>query len=795
MTTVSLQDNFPVHDQKGMKRLWANPCFKVFCIAFITAFFIFLPFIIYNRGMFTYYGDFNVQQIPFYQHAHDYILNEGLGWDWYTDLGANFLGSYSFYLLGSPFFWITLVFPSEAVPYLMAPLLMLKFACIAVSGYAFIERFTKTSNMAIIGGLLYAFSGFNIYNIFFNHFHEAVWIFPLLLIALEEEMASDKKGLFALAVAACATVNYYFFFGQVIFTLIYFFIRCLSPDVKMTWKKFFKLAFEAVLGVLLSAVMLYPSVLAILGNDRITERLYGYDILLYSREQRYALIFTSMFLPPDMPARPNLFTDSNSKWSSVSAYLPLFSMTGVIAFLKTHGKHWIKRILGVSLVMAMIPILNSLFSALNWNYYARWFYMPILIMSLATVLAFEEYGEDGDFERFKSGFAWVGAVTFACMLIGIIPKEEDGEIVWFSLEGYPLIFWIYMAVAVLFFFIALILIKQMMNQKNCFRVTSIVLCICIVSYSWMMLAWGTANGNGYELIHDVMLNGEENFTMDDEEEAFYRVNSDDITDNAAMFWGMASVQAFQSVVPGSIQQFYAEIGYDRNVASRPEKSYMGLNGLTSVKYYIMEPDSESTPPSGFTYYDDQNGYDIYINDYYIPMGFTYEGYVDRYVMDGTAEKYRDRLMLHAIYLSDEDIEKYGDLLTAYTREDIPNLTEEVYFSDCEKRAENVCDSFSYDSDSFTATVTLESDDLVFFSVPYEEGWSVKVNGTEREVIVANVGFMAVKADAGDNVIEFSYETPGLKVGVAVSTASAVMLILWCFIPYVINGRKSKKGAK
>ncbi len=175
-------------DRGGRKnlfqRLWANPSVMIFIIAFVLAFFIFLPFIIYNRGMFTYYGDFNVQQIPFYIHSNEFVKTEGLGWDWYTDLGSNFVGSYSFYLLGSPFFWLTLIFPSSVMPYLMAPVLMLKFACIAVSGHAFIARFAKTKEMAVIGGLLYAFCGFNIYNIFFNHFHEAVWIFPLLLIAL-----------------------------------------------------------------------------------------------------------------------------------------------------------------------------------------------------------------------------------------------------------------------------------------------------------------------------------------------------------------------------------------------------------------------------------------------------------------------------------------------------------------------------------------------------------------------------------------------------------------------------------
>ncbi len=788
------------HSQKGLMRFFSDPHTKVFGIAFVTALFIFLPFIIYNRGMFVYYGDFNVQQIVFYTHAQEYITTGQSGWDWYTDLGANFIGSYSFYLLGSPFFWLTLLFPTAAVPYLLAPLLMLKFACIAVSGYVYIRRFAKTDQMAMLGALLYAFSGFNIYNIFFNHFHEAVWIFPLLLTALEEEMTTKRRGVFALTVAASAVINYYFFFGQVIFTLLYFFIRLASPDIKaaMSFKRFMKLFVEAILGVVLSAVMLLPSVLAILGNERITERLYGYDMLLYNNVQRYALILSSMFLPPDMPARPNFFTGSNSKWSSVSAYLPLFSMTGVIAFLQTHRKHWIKRVLFASLVFALIPFLNSLFSALAWNYYARWFYMPLLLMALATVISFEDYAADGDATRFRDGLIWVGAVTFVCMLIGILPKKEDGEIVWFELAGYPIMHWLYIAVAVIFLLISIVLIKNFMGREFKMHTVALTLCVAIVSCSWMMIAWGTANGDGYEVIHDSLIAGADKFTLADDSEQFYRVNShEDLTDNAPMYWGMASVQTFQSVVPSSIMDFYAEIGYDRNVASRPEKSYIGLNGLTSVKYYIMPMDApEEELPQGFTYIGLQNGYKLYQNDHYIPMGFTYDGYVDRYVMDGTAEKYRDRLMLHALYLDEEQIAAYGDLLTAYERTDIPNLTADVYFDDCARRAENACDTFAFDSNSFTATITLERDNLVFFSVPYEKGWSAKVGGEEREVLKVNGGFMAVKADAGANLIEFTYRTPGLAKGAAVSGAGAVLLGIWWMLPQIqtyCNKRKKERN--
>ena len=133
--------------------------FQAFWMALLLAAAVFAPFILYGKGLFIYYGDFNVQQIPFYQMAHDAVRAGEFGWSWTTDLGANFIGSYSFYLLGSPFFWLTLPFPSAAVPYLMGPLLILKFACASTAAYLWLRRFVRPA-YALLGGLLYAFSGF-----------------------------------------------------------------------------------------------------------------------------------------------------------------------------------------------------------------------------------------------------------------------------------------------------------------------------------------------------------------------------------------------------------------------------------------------------------------------------------------------------------------------------------------------------------------------------------------------------------------------------------------------------------
>lgn len=146
------------HETKK-KSIRDNYFLKAFFLGLGLSFLVFLPFIVVDGGRFLFYGDFNVQQVPFYRLAHDAVRSGNLGWSHLTDLGANFIGSYSFYLLGSPFFWLTIPFPSEWVQFLMGPLLILKFACATLTGYVYIHRYTKSKDTALIGAVLYAFPG------------------------------------------------------------------------------------------------------------------------------------------------------------------------------------------------------------------------------------------------------------------------------------------------------------------------------------------------------------------------------------------------------------------------------------------------------------------------------------------------------------------------------------------------------------------------------------------------------------------------------------------------------------
>ncbi|MDD5923725.1 MAG: YfhO family protein [Clostridia bacterium] len=770
---------------------------KTFLLGLFFASLIFLPFIIYNNGYFLYYGDFNVQQVPFYQMIHDSIRSGKLFWSNTTDLGANIIGSYSFYMLGSPFFWLTLLFPSKAVPYLMGPLLILKFACASWAGYVYVNRYLKEKNYAVIAGLLYGFSGFSVYNVFFNHFHEAIIVFPLLLYAVDEFMFNKRRGLLAVTVFASSLMNYYFFCGQVVFVIIYFLLCLFCKDYKFKIKDFLSMAFECVIGLCMSGIILIPSIFAVMQNSRVNSFPEGYSALLYGNEQRYLHIIQSMFFPPDIPARPNFTPDSNAKWASVAAYLPLFGMCGVFGYLQLRKRDRLKKMICLLLLFSFVPLFNSTFQLLNTAYYARWFYMLTLLMSFATVKCFEEENVN-----WKRAITWSASITLGISLaIGLMPENIDNnseEKLKIGLEKYSDRFWIYVAIALICIALTVVCVKIIKkDSKNTNRVIAILGAVSIFYASYILLLGSSHSYDTHNFVIPYALNNGEELELDD----IQNVRSDfyESMDNMGMYWQIPTIQAFHSIVPGSVMEFYESVGVERSVGSRPETNYYGLRGITSCKYlfdcnyddeFFVDLETEKAKMPGWANIGSFNGFKVYQNDYYIPYGFYFDTYITEENYNNCYKDNRHLLLLKALVLSSEDMVKYADTAESVGSYSLYDYNIASYYSDCKELKKHACSQFSYTKNGFEAQITIDDkrDRLVFFSVPYEDGWSAYVNGDSAEIVKVDIGFMAVRVPKGQtSSIVFKYTTPGLKLGAIVTIISVLL-----FIVYYLMVRKKNK---
>ncbi|MBQ8172231.1 MAG: YfhO family protein [Oscillospiraceae bacterium] len=814
-----------------------------FLIPFIMALVTLLPFIIADKGFFFYYGDYNAQTIPFHETCIKAIQNGETGWNWYTDMGVNFVGTYPHYL-ASPFFWITVLFPAEFSKYLLGPILALKIGFSGLTAFVYIRRFVSKPQSAVLGGILYAFSGYSVYNIVFFMFHDVLCFFPLLLAALEEAVVNKRKGIFAAAVAVNAVLNAFFFFQECIFLVLYFLCRlAASKEFRIRVSDFFSLAFESITGVLIAGVLLMPAMYYVLFNDRISDVLTGNPFLFYKQSQYYGNILRSIFFVTDVANENILFPNIQYNWNSSAMYIPLFSMAGVIAFFSGTKKHWAKILLSVLLVIAFVPGLNAVFTLFNETYYARWYYMPSLICSMVTVYTLENERKF----NWKLGIglnALVVALMSALLIFYPTDRSYTAETVTgetkyieaimpkFMAEPMTRVY-LYSGVTLLITVILYVFFRFRRKFTSEVFVRSLTVCtvICSVLLAQGAILYGRPI-NGYTadtyvefMSDDVRINDDSTYRVD--------VMIPCHSYNMNMIWDLYSSFSFQSTVPsGTTGIFRLFSGTDRFASSDYPYEHYAARALLGTKYYIVHEDAivDDSEAGGMVFVDaadtsadsitrDENdqvtfpgatlieerddGYMIFKLDCAVPMGYSYDTCVPYDVaftsvvkIDGKDYRGADRLAMNSAVLTEDQIEKYSDILTPLPETEFVSekWTDERVMEDAAARNAAGVKAFSFGKNSFHAETAYAEDELVVFSVPYDIGWSAVIDGTPVETDKVNGGFIAVRVPAGEHSIDFSYETPGLKLGVIITAAGLLLLGGWIVLWYVVLKRGVQKPA-
>lgn len=783
-----------------------------------------LPFILYRGGIFFYYGDYNVQQVPFYILAHRAVRSGNFFWNFHLDLGSSMGGSFAFYLWGSPFFWFSCLFPEKWIPYMMPFFMSLKYGTALCTSFAWLRTQTRTSRGALLGAFLYAFSGFQACNIVFQHFHEATAFFPLYLLALDHAHSaiscagdksagknplSVKKGIlgFVLMTSAMSVINYFFFFGQVLFLSVYYLIRYASNQkVRQTLKEILQLLLAGVLGLCLSAFFLVQVLDVISGNTRLDDFLLGYDMVAYSEPATPLAILKSFFMLPDLVGRGSLFTSEQIRNSSLSLFLPCFAVSGAIAYLRAHRKGWQRTLLLTCLVIAFVPILNAAFALFNSEYYARWFYMPILLLSLVTVRELE----DADCGNLLFGARMVILADILFLLCAFLPtrpsEEAEGGISFLQIMEYPELFVTEAVVTAVMLPLLLVIVngieftgKRPSSRERacCGLVTrtalALVILCCFLTQAGVLLNGNTIiAGSGGEKWRTQLLENRPEIPGYGNA-SFERIEADGTSTNYEMVWGYPTIHCFESTVSSGIFAFYQGIGPGRTVDSKLNFSHIGARAILSSHYYLenklIRATKNYTKEGGLLGYQkvgESDGYNIYENRYFIPVGFTFDRFMteDTYALlldrDKTAA---DRTLVRDLILDDEAAAKYASFFSGQDTDiDEECLSSDSYYSECRKRASTACTSFTTSKSGFTAEATLDRENLVFFSIPFEKGWSARVDGKEAEIVKADFGLMAVCVPEGTHTITFTYLPYGLHAGILVSLAALVILLAYFLLP-------------
>lgn len=113
---------------------------------------------------------------------------------------------------------------------------------------------------------------------------------------------------------------------------------------------------------------------------------------------------------------------------------------------------------------------------------------------------------------------------------------------------------------------------------------------------------------------------------------------------------------------------------------------------------------------------------------------------------------------------DKDNVGYG-ISGLYMSKPEAKIEEELYNS----RINNSFTNILFKQDYISADINIDQDNsFVYTYVPYDDNWSITDNGREVEKLKANYGFTGFYLSSGSHHIEFTYNVPGLTIGIIIS---------------------------
>ena len=271
---------------KSFKAKWnkirKHEYFKAFTFTFLVGFFLFAIEAVPNGLTLFLNGDYSLQSLSFYADGYTKMWNfiktgEFPMFDYSNLFGENYIGSQSFYYLGSPFFWLLLLVPR---PLLYQGIYLMMIVKLAVGGMFFYillrKYFNISEKVSLIGACCYAFSGWTMYYLWF-HFGDVLAFFPLIIIGIEKVLRERKGGVLTLGLFLCCITNYFFGATFVIFGVMYALFRWIQIygftkrngyKAKERWGVLLQGILYYIAGVGLAAFILLPASVSVADSGR-----------------------------------------------------------------------------------------------------------------------------------------------------------------------------------------------------------------------------------------------------------------------------------------------------------------------------------------------------------------------------------------------------------------------------------------------------------------------------------------------------------------------------------------------
>ena len=211
-------------------------------------------------------SDMYHQYAPFYSEFWNKLRNGGsLSYSWDIGMGTNFTSLYAYYL-ASPVNFIIALFPQKYMIEVMNILIILKLSALSLSFTYYISKhFNNKSCLIALFGTFYGLSAYSAAYSWNIMWLDCIILVPLIMLGLERLINEGKGILYCITLGLCIYTNYYISIMVCISCCLYFAVLMVCTGyknkiVKISFylKRFLKWGLFSLLAAGLSACLLLP---------------------------------------------------------------------------------------------------------------------------------------------------------------------------------------------------------------------------------------------------------------------------------------------------------------------------------------------------------------------------------------------------------------------------------------------------------------------------------------------------------------------------------------------------------
>lgn len=705
--------------------------------------------------------------VPFYEEIRTlFSQGEPPFWNHNFFLGGNILASKGYYFLGDFFAYFSVLLPKLRIEDILLIIQVLKFILCTLLMYLTLQEMKIRTCIAWFVSLLFTFSSWMLIFMGTPAFASFAAILPLLMLGLERYLNRKKFGLVALATFLLVLDNFYLFWSASFYLVLYwpcrYFLKhsfCRESVISFFKSTLFLILIYS-LGVFAAGFMLIPTIGYMIHVPRVTESV-DYT-LLWPSKKIYLDMFIKFISAPFYVNTniPNLFgtqyyrTDQIALFSSsiIALILPQ-----IYVVFKKQTKWVLTLFLAINGIMLIFPFFGSMMHGFAEPSF-RWTMMLVLSFVLIGAHLLNHY-EKFDYRLM---FSTILLYLFGVLII-LFYKRADLAAYSSQLKMIGCSF-------ILFFVYASLLCLSKQRKWLIFLVGTICAFETTSIAKLSLDTYAEEFQKGYH--YDELGIPKDYFASLSDKDEFYRIYINEyhvdldhhleFNYNSNMFYNFKGLYGYDSTTQYSTQELllWSEEYYWWYKINNPV-----LHDVLTTKYYVVQDPTE-LPDDQFELVEKiaDSSFYLYRNLNYLPFGFSYtktmpiSQFYQYYSIDEKTEAYRQ-----AILLKDEDIQNYQ------LQELNPNA-ETAYMRNVQ-----------YTNNHIQGNLSLNEKQLVFFSIPYDKGWTITANGIKQDILISEGGFMSILLDRGNYDIKLDFYPSGLNLGFIISCFSCMTLCLLHFL--------------